>query len=79
MNESLRNASYQLPDDSLVIPGQKPSAPNLAAALRQNQTMRSTGLYNLSKSSVLSGAPKPSTPRITSALQNEDLQGAHYR
>ncbi|CAJ1054060.1 unconventional myosin-XV [Xyrichtys novacula] len=78
-NENLRNASYQLPDGSLVIPGQKPTSPNLAAALRQNQAMRSAGLFNLSQNSVLSGAPKPSPPNITRALKNEDLQGAHFR
>lgn len=79
MNENLRNASYQLPDGSLVIPGQKPSTPNLAAALRQNQAMRSKGLFNLPEKSVLSGAPKPTTPSLASALQKEDLQGVRYR
>nr|XP_046227386.1 unconventional myosin-XV isoform X2 [Scatophagus argus] len=79
MNENLRNASYHLPDGSLVIPGQKPSTPNLAAALRQNQAMRSTGLFQLSESSILSGAPKPTPPKISSVLQNEELQGVRYR
>lgn len=78
-NESLRNASYQLPDGSLVIPGQKPSTPNLAAALRQNKAVRSKGLYHLAEGSVLSGAPKPTTPSLASALKNEDLQNFHYR
>ncbi|XP_041789609.1 unconventional myosin-XV-like [Chelmon rostratus] len=78
-NENLRNASYQLPDGSLVIPGQKPSTPNLAAALRQNQAMRSTGLYHLSENSVLSGAPKPTTPNLASVLKNEELHGVRYR
>lgn len=79
MNESIRSASYQLPDGSLVIPGQKPSSPNLAAALRQNQGMRSSGIFQLPKTSVLTGAPKPSTPKIASALRNEELKGVNFR
>lgn len=75
-NENLRNASYRLPDGTLVIPGQKP---NLSSALRQNRAMRSTGLYHLSENSVLSGAPKPSPPNLASALQKEELQGVRYR
>ncbi|XP_045903159.1 unconventional myosin-XV-like [Micropterus dolomieu] len=78
-NENLRNASYRLPDGSLVIPGQKPSTPNLAAALRQNQAIRSTGLYHLPENYVLSGVPKPTTPNINSALRKEELQGVHFR
>ncbi|XP_044046113.1 unconventional myosin-XV isoform X2 [Siniperca chuatsi] len=78
-NENLRNASYRLPDGSLVIPGQKPSTPNLAAALRQNQAIRSTGLYHLSENSVLSGAPKPTTPNLASALRNEELHSVRFR
>uniref|UniRef100_A0A8P4JZW8 Myosin XVAb n=1 Tax=Dicentrarchus labrax TaxID=13489 RepID=A0A8P4JZW8_DICLA len=76
MNANLRNASYQLPDGSLVIPGQKP---NLSSALRLNKGMRSTGLYQLSDNSVLSGRPKPTTPNLTSALRNEDLQNVRFR
>lgn len=79
MNENLRNASYQLPDGSLIIPGQKPSTPNLAAALRQNQAIRSPSLFHLPEKSVLSGAPKPTTPSLAAALQNEGLQGVRYR
>ncbi|XP_078124453.1 unconventional myosin-XV [Sander vitreus] len=79
MNENLRSASYRLPDGTLVIPGQKPSTPNLSAALRQNQALRSSGLYNLRENSVLSGAPKPTTPNLTSALRNEELRGVNFR
>lgn len=79
MNESIRGASYQLPDGSLVIPGQKPSSPNLAAALRQTQGMRSSSTFQLSKTSGLTGAPKPSTPKIASALKREDLKGVNFR
>lgn len=79
MNESIRSASYHLPDGSLVIPGQKPSSPNLSAALRQNQGMRSSGIFQLPKTSGLTGAPKPSTPKIASALKNEDLKDVNFR
>lgn len=79
MNENIRGASYRLPDGSLVIPGQKPSSPNLAAALRQNQGMRSSSTFQLSKTSGLTGAPKPSTPKIASALKKEDLKGVNFR
>ncbi|KAK7929364.1 hypothetical protein WMY93_005759 [Mugilogobius chulae] len=64
LNEHLRKASYQVPEGSLHIPGQKP---NLSFALRQNRTLRSQGLYQLSDSSVLSGVPNP-TPRISPEL-----------
>ncbi|XP_022593788.1 unconventional myosin-XV-like [Seriola dumerili] len=79
LNKNLRNASYQLPDGSLVIPGQKPSTPNLTAALRQNQVLRSKGLFHLPENSVLSGTPKPTAPNLASVLQNEELRGVSYR
>lgn len=79
MNESIRGASYQLSDGSLVIPGQKPSTPNLAAALRQNQGMRSSSVFQLPQTSGLTGAPKPSTPKIASALKNDQLKGVNLR
>lgn len=78
-NESIRGASYQLPDGSLVIPGQKPSTPNLAAALRQNQGIRSSGVFQLSQTSGLTGAPKPSSPKIALALKNDQLKGVNLR
>ncbi|XP_047434979.1 unconventional myosin-XV [Mugil cephalus] len=76
MNENLRNASYRLPDGSLVIPGQKP---NLSSALRQNYALRSSGVFQLSENSILSGIPKPTPPNLASVLQNEDMRGVHYR
>lgn len=76
MNANLRNASYRLPDGSLVIPGQPP---NLSSALRRNQALRSTGLYHLSDNSVLSGAPRPTPPNLYSALKKEEMRGATYR
>ncbi|XP_034452723.1 unconventional myosin-XV [Hippoglossus hippoglossus] len=76
LNDNLRNASYHLRDGSLVIPGQKP---NLSGALRQNQALRSTGLYRLSENSALSGAPKPTPPNLTSVMQNGELHGVRYR
>ncbi|XP_028287990.1 unconventional myosin-XV [Parambassis ranga] len=79
LNENLRTASYRLPDGSLVIPGQKPSTPNLSAALRQNQALRSAGLYHLSDNSVLSGVPKPIPPNLASALQNEEFRDVNLR
>lgn len=78
-NENIRNASFNLPEDAIVIPGQKPSSPNLAAALRQNKALRSAGLYHLSDNSVLTGIPKPSTPTLKSVLQNDELRGVNYR
>ncbi|MED6267232.1 hypothetical protein CHARACLAT_010067 [Characodon lateralis] len=79
LNQNLRTATYQLPDGTLVLPGQKPSTPNLTAALRQNQGLRSAGLYALSDTSGLSGAPKPTSPNVASALQNDELRGVTYR
>lgn len=76
MNESLRSASYQLPDGSLVIPGQKP---NLSSALRQNMALRSAGLYHLSENSVFTGAPKPTPPNLAAALRNDDLRSVNFR
>ncbi|KAM8880381.1 unconventional myosin-XV [Spinachia spinachia] len=79
MNQNLRSASYILPDGSLVIPGQKPSTPNLSAALRQNQALRSEGLYHLRENSVLSGTPKPSPPNLSAALRKDELRDVQYR
>lgn len=79
MNENIRNASYQLSDGTLVIPGQKPTTPNLAAALRQHKTLRSSDLFHLPENSAFSGAPKPTSPSLNFALQNDDLRGARYR
>lgn len=79
LNENLRTASYRLPDGTLVIPGQKPSTPNLSAALRQNQALRSAGLYQLSDNSVLSAVPKPISPSLASALQNEEFRDVNLR
>lgn len=79
LNENLRSASYQLPDGSLVIPGQKPSAPNLSSALRQNKGLRSAGLYHLPDNSALSGVPKPTSPNLKSAMKNDDLRALRYR
>nr|XP_020478442.1 LOW QUALITY PROTEIN: unconventional myosin-XV-like [Monopterus albus] len=72
-NDGLRNASYQLPYGSVIIPGQKPS---LGFALRQKSALRSGGLYHLSEQSPLSGMPNPT---VASALQNEELRGVTYR
>lgn len=79
MNNSLRNASYQLPDGSLIIPGQKPSTPSLAGALRQHQAIRSPSLFHLPDKSVLTGAPKPTPPNLAAALRRDNLQGVTYR
>lgn len=79
MNDSLRNASYQLSDGSLIMPGQKPSTPSLLGALRQNQAMRSPSLFHLPDKSVLSGAPKPTPPNLAAALRRDNLQGVTYR
>lgn len=79
MNDSLRNASYQLSDGSLIIPGQKPSTPNLAAALRQHQAMRSPSVFHLPEKSVLTGAPRPTPPNLAAALRKDNLQGVTYR
>lgn len=79
MNQNLRSASYILPDGSLVIPGQKPSTPNLSAALRQNHALRSEGLYHLRENSVLSGTPKPTPPNLSAALRKDELRDVKYR
>lgn len=79
LNNSLRNASFQLPDGSLIIPGQKPSTPSLAGALRQHQAMRSPSLFHLPDKSVLTGAPKPTPPNLAAALRRDNLQGVTYR
>lgn len=79
MNTNLRHASYHLPDGSLVMPGQRPSGPDLSAALRQNQSLRSAGLYHLRDNSGLSAAPKPNPPNLASALRNDELRDVKYR
>ena len=65
----MRNLSYRLPDGTLVMPGQKPSQPNLAGAL-QNQNLRSAK-YRLGEGSALSANPAPPPPNLSSALRKQ--------
>uniref|UniRef100_A0AAV2LKU1 Myosin motor domain-containing protein n=1 Tax=Knipowitschia caucasica TaxID=637954 RepID=A0AAV2LKU1_KNICA len=76
LNEQMRKARYNVPDGTLHIPGQKP---NLSFALRQNRPLRSTGLYQLSDSSILSGIPNPIPPNLSKALQADGMRGIKFR
>ncbi|KAK5899254.1 hypothetical protein CesoFtcFv8_008750 [Champsocephalus esox] len=81
-NSQLMQASYRLPDGSLVSPyPSSPSSPMLGNAL-QNQQLREAS-YTLPDGSVISrspyGPPPPSSPMLGSALRNSQLMQASYR
>ncbi|KAK1886356.1 Unconventional myosin-XV, partial [Dissostichus eleginoides] len=81
-NSQLMQASYRLPDGSLVSPyASSPSSPMLGNAL-QNQQLREAS-YTLPDGSVISrspyGPPPPSSPMLGSALRNSQLMQASYR
>ncbi|XP_054634967.1 unconventional myosin-XV [Dunckerocampus dactyliophorus] len=79
-NPQLMQASYRLPDGTLVSPYAEPrSSPQLGQAL-QNQQIRGAS-YMLPDGSVIRDPripQKPVSPNLTRALQNQDLRNATY-
>ncbi|XP_061840189.1 unconventional myosin-XV [Nerophis lumbriciformis] len=79
-NPQLMQASYRLPDGTLVSPYADPhSSPQLNQAL-QNQQIRGAS-YILPDGSVIRDPripQKPTSPNLARALQNQDLRTATY-
>ncbi|XP_041640053.1 unconventional myosin-XV [Cheilinus undulatus] len=79
-NPQLMQASYRLPDGTLMSPyPQTPSSPLLGQAL-QNQQVRGAS-YTLPDGSVIRDPrvpQKPMSPNLSKALQNQDLRNATY-
>ncbi|XP_059190123.1 unconventional myosin-XV [Centropristis striata] len=79
-NRQLMQASYRLPDGTLMSPyATTPSSPLLGNAL-QNQQLRGAS-YTLPDGSVIRDPripQKPMSPNLSRALQNQNVRGASY-
>ncbi|XP_075948058.1 unconventional myosin-XV [Anarhichas minor] len=79
-NQQLMQASYRLPDGTLVSPyAASPSSPLLGNAL-QNQQLRGAS-YTLPDGSVIRDPripQKPMSPNLSRALQNQNVKTATY-
>lgn len=73
-NPALREASYSLPDGTIVIDSRKPKSPTLNAAL-QNPYLKSAS-YTLPDGTIIIDPRKPASPNLTTALQNSVLRDA---
>lgn len=73
-NPALREASYSLPDGTIVIDPKKPKSPNLSAAL-QNPYLKSAS-YTLPDGTIIIDPRKPASPNLQSVLQNSSLLNA---
>lgn len=74
-NPALREASYSLPDGTIVIDPKKKS-PNLAAAL-QNPYLKSAS-YTLPDGTIIIDPRKPVSPNLSNALQNSALRDTSF-
>ena len=74
-NPALREASYSLPNGTIVI-DPKNKSPNLAAAL-QNPYLKSAS-YTLPDGTIIIDPRKPVSPNLSSALQNSALRSASF-
>ena len=75
-NPALREASYALPDGTIVIDPKKPKSPNLSAAL-QNPYLKSAS-YTLPDGTIIIDPRKPVSPTLANALQNSALRDASF-
>lgn len=75
-NPALREASYSLPDGTIVIDSKKQKSPNLAAAL-QNPYLKSAS-YTLPDGTIIIDPRKPVSPNLSNALQNSALRNASF-
>lgn len=75
-NPALREASYTLPNGTIVIDPKKPKSPNLAAAL-QNPYLKGAS-YTLPDGTIIIDPWKPVSPNLSSALQNTALRNASF-
>lgn len=75
-NPALRQASYSLPDGTLVIDPKTQKSPNLTAAL-QNPYLRGAS-YTLPDGTIIIDPRKAASPNLSSALQNSSLMNASF-
>lgn len=75
-NPALREASYSLPDGTIVIDPKKQKSPNLTAAL-QNPYLKSAS-YTLPDGTIIIDPRKPVSPNLSAALQNSALRNASF-
>lgn len=75
-NPALREASYSLPNGTIVIDPRKQKSPNLAAAL-QNPYLKNAS-YTLPDGTIVIDPRKPFSPNLSSALQNSSLRNASF-
>lgn len=75
-NPALREASYSLPDGTIVVDPKKQKSPNLTAAL-QNPYLRSAS-YTLPDGTIIIDPRKPVSPNLSNALQNSALRNASF-
>lgn len=76
-NPALREASYSLPDGTIVIDPRKPKSPTLNAAL-QNPYLKSAS-YTLPDGTIIIDPRKPASPNLGSVLQSSALRDASLR
>lgn len=67
-NPALREASYSLPDGTIVIDPKKEKSPTLASAL-QNPYLKSAS-YTLPDGTIIIDPRIPASPNLSNALQN---------
>lgn len=75
-NPVLREASFALPDGTIMIDPKKPKTPNLTAAL-QNPYLKSAS-YTLSDGTIIIDPWKPVSPNLSEALHNSALRHATF-
>lgn len=75
-NPALREASYSLPDGTIVIDPKKPKSPNLSAAL-QNPYLK-VASYTLPDGTIIIDPRKPVSPNLSAALQKSALRNASF-
>lgn len=73
-NPALQEASYSLPDGTIVIDPRKPKSPTLNAAL-QNPYLKSAS-YTLPDGTIIIDPRKPLSPNLSNVLQSSALRDA---
>lgn len=75
-NPALREASYSLPDGTIVIDSKTEKTPNLTAAL-QNPYLKGAS-YTLPDGTIIIDPRKPTSPNLSNALQQSSLRNASF-
>lgn len=75
-NPAIRQASYSLPDGTIVIDPKTEKSPNLTAAL-QNPYLRSAS-YTLPDGTIIIDPRKAASPDLSNALRNSSLMNTSF-